>query len=106
LEIYRGKIWRRSKLTREQRSVTAKDEVVFVTAKLSNPLRIPITLHNVSLEWEFSDQSDIKDVTNDAVACETIALLELQPNEKSEITLRVTPKKPGVLRVVGVKWTL
>ena len=95
-----------SKASKEQRSVTAKDEVVFVTAKLSNPLRIPITLHNVSLEWEFSDQSDIKDVTNDAVACETIALLELQPNEKSEITLRVTPKKPGVLRVVGLKWTL
>ena len=94
------------KISKEQRSVTAKDEVISVTAKLSNPLRIPITLHNVSLEWEFTDRSDVKDVTNDAVACETISHLEMQPNEKSEITLRVTPKKPGVLRVVGIKWTL
>ena len=53
-------------------------------------------MHNVSLEWEFTDQSDVKDVTNNAVACETISQLEMQPNEKSEITLRAMPKNPGV----------
>ena len=95
-----------NKSSKEQRSVTAKDEVISITAKLSNPLRIPITMHNVSLEWEFTDQSDVKDVTNNAVACETISQLEMQPNEKSEITLRAMPKNPGVLRVIGIKWRL
>jgi tetratricopeptide (TPR) repeat protein len=92
-----------SNASKEQRSVTAKGEIVSVSAKVSNPLKIPLTLNNVCLEWTFDDDDDLK---SSAATCETIETLEMQPNEKSEITLHITPNRPGVLRVVGIKWTL
>ncbi|XP_047140393.1 trafficking protein particle complex subunit 8 isoform X2 [Hydra vulgaris] len=83
-------------------------EIVF-----SNPLKIPLTMINLVLLWEFHPDNDQHNViTNkhldhsDCIYAEVIESINLPATENKVVSLRLTSKMSGCLEVVGIKYIL
>ena len=104
----------------EQFGVCAAGETVFFSTRFRNPLRIPLTLTEVSLVCDFETENEPK---NETEALEALSLSErkekhskrvsattrditLSPLETRLVRLSCVPETEGTLRARGVSWRL
>ena len=104
----------------EQFGVCAAGETVFFSTRFRNPLRIPLTLTEVSLVCDFETENEKK---NETEALEALSLSErkekrtkrvsattqditLRPLETRLVRFACVPETEGTLRARGVSWRL
>ncbi|KAJ3669964.1 hypothetical protein LUZ60_010288 [Juncus effusus] len=119
----------KSTLKKNNYSICVAGEAVKVEIELKNPLQIPIPISGISLMCELSESSDASSLDENAASssvdqnrsqidvyrlmdgddsCFTLSKhdLVLGGAETKKVKLKVTPKVEGILKIVGVKWTL
>jgi hypothetical protein len=104
----------------EQFGVCAAGETVFFSTRFRNPLRIPLSLTEVSLVCDFETENEN---ANETEALEALSLSErkekrtkrvsattqditLRPLETRLVRLACVPETEGTLRARGVSWRL
>ena len=95
----------------EQTAVCASGEDVKIDVDLKNPLRVPLDVNNLRLLWEFTPSngalvSNDRGETSDALVRAKVENEVFAPQSEQTIRLTITPSASGVLRVLGVAWTV
>lgn len=87
-------------------------EPVTLQLTVSNPLQLPLTLAAVRLLWHFNPEDGSALISNEmqevpAVAeTQVLASLTLEPGMKQQVSLSVTPRQLGELRVQAFAFEL
>ncbi|KAK9761951.1 hypothetical protein K7432_012754 [Basidiobolus ranarum] len=106
------------KSTRHGQTVCALGEPVLVSFVMTNPMQIPIIIGNITLkcvysETEFKASSENYESTPvvdegplDFMEFSNIGDISIEGDEQKTITLSITPKKQGYIRIAGIHYTL
>eukprot|EP01012_Entosiphon_sulcatum_P041802 TRINITY_DN5569_c0_g1_i1.p1 TRINITY_DN5569_c0_g1~~TRINITY_DN5569_c0_g1_i1.p1 ORF type:complete len:1392 (-),score=287.03 TRINITY_DN5569_c0_g1_i1:207-4337(-) len=95
-------------------------ERVVVQVGVTNPLNIPITIQDITLQLRFAPpppppgegaaaegQAAVgEEYSAEAFANTSLDVLQLNANEHKEVMLSFTPLRPGDVEVRGMEWTL
>ncbi|KAG9298934.1 hypothetical protein G9A89_015956 [Geosiphon pyriformis] len=106
--------------------VCAVGEPFFVQLDLYNPMQIQISVTDLILECEYESLPNLSENlshrvdelegatqiqesrfnSHEAFELETISEIPLEGSEKRKLSLRVTPKKEGMIKILGIHYSL
>ncbi|RKP26919.1 ER-golgi trafficking TRAPP I complex 85 kDa subunit-domain-containing protein, partial [Syncephalis pseudoplumigaleata] len=114
----------------QRRPTCAVGESVVVHLEMYNPMRVMLKLSNIALECVHEENTDtdgttasqynaheLRKPTDDPNSISSMITLEyfqleniweanLQPRERKKMTLKLIPKREGVIQIIGLRYTL
>jgi hypothetical protein len=90
----------------------AVGETFSVIFEWENTMQVPIPINNLILDLQFNGQVPVKTrdldgfLEYDCFNVDFQPILALDPNEKKIIKLKISPKKPGKIQIIGISYVL
>ncbi|PVU99752.1 hypothetical protein BB559_000428 [Furculomyces boomerangus] len=81
-------------------------ETVSLLVIVENPLKIPISLNNISLIFDIENQIPDGENKNDTLICEKIESIELEPLAQTMLTIPIITPQNGKILIKGLKYML